>query len=103
MREWLSAASVEQLREALFRNERIVVITLERSDGSSDLVGLMLSEIALPEGTLIAMIRRGDETIIPKGGTVLEAGDRLTALGRPEGITALRERFAPFSADKPTR
>jgi basic amino acid/polyamine antiporter, APA family len=93
MPEWLRAANEEQLREALFRNERIMVITLHSETGAADIVGLKLSEIALPEGTLIATIRRGEEMIIPQGGTVLQSGDRLTALGRPEGIEALRERF----------
>ncbi len=93
MPEWLGAESDEQLREALFRNERILILTLESTTGTSDLIGLTLSEVSLPDGTLIAMIRRGDETIIPKGGTKLLDGDRLTVLGRPEGISALRDQY----------
>ncbi len=93
MPEWLGAESDEQLKEALFRNERILVMTLGSTQNNSALIGLKLSEVSLPDGTLIAMIRRGDELIIPKGGTVLLDGDRLTVIGRPEGISALREQY----------
>jgi amino acid transporter/mannitol/fructose-specific phosphotransferase system IIA component (Ntr-type) len=93
MPEWLGAESDEQLKEALFRNERILVMTLGSAQNSSALIGLKLSEVSLPDGTLIAMIRRGDELVIPKGGTVLLDGDRLTVIGRPEGISALREQY----------
>ncbi len=93
MPEWLGAESDEQLKEALFRNERILVMTLGSEQNNSALIGLKLSEVSLPDGTLIAMIRRGDELVIPKGGTVLLDGDRLTVIGRPEGISALREQY----------
>ncbi|TFG65588.1 MAG: amino acid permease [Gemmatimonadales bacterium] len=94
MPEWLGAESAEQLKEALFRNERILVLTLGGAPSSSALIGVKLSEVSLPDGTLIAMIRRGDEMIIPKGDTTLVDGDRLTVIGRPEGISTLRERYA---------
>lgn len=93
MAEWLGAESDEQLKEALFRNERILVLMLSGAAGSSPLIGLRLSQLSLPDGTLIAMIRREDEMVIPQGDTVLLDGDRLTVIGRPEGISALRERY----------
>lgn len=37
--------------------------------------GKKLSEITLPTGSLAVMIRRGKETIIPRGDTVIEAND----------------------------
>lgn len=93
MPEWLAATTRQQLKEALFRNERLLVVTLS-DDVEVDLVGRRLRDITIPEGTLIAMIRRDDEMVIPKGDTVLEADDRLTILGRPEGIAELRRRYA---------
>ncbi len=42
---------------------------------------------------MVAMIGRDDEMIILKGDTVLEDGDRVTILGRPEAINELRARF----------
>ena len=93
MPEWLGAESDEQLTEALFRNERILVMTLGSEQKGSDLIGFRLSEVPLPDGTLIAIIRRADKLIIPRGDTALLDGDRLTVIGQPEGISALRERY----------
>ena len=100
MPEWLEATNPGRLKEALFRNERLLVMTLEEGGRASELIGRELRSLSMPDGTLIAMIRREDEMVIPKGGTVLEAGDRLTVLGSPEGIAALRGQFgAAVGAD----
>jgi amino acid transporter/mannitol/fructose-specific phosphotransferase system IIA component (Ntr-type) len=93
MPEWLAASGGTQLKEALFRNERLLVMTLDGVGERAELEGAELRSVKLPEGTLIAMIRRDDEMIIPKGDTVLLAGDRLTVLGKAEGILELRKRF----------
>jgi mannitol/fructose-specific phosphotransferase system IIA component (Ntr-type) len=93
MPEWLRAESDEQLKEALFRNERIFVMILGDDQRGSALIGLQLRDLSLPDGTLIAMIRRGDELVIPRGDTTLLDSDRLTVIGRPEGISALRDRY----------
>ncbi len=93
MSEWLGAETDEQLKEALFKNERIMVVTLAGDEGNATLIGLQIREVAFPDGTLIAMIRRGDEMVIPTGDTELIGGDRLTVIGRPEGISALRKRY----------
>ncbi|MDR1571683.1 MAG: Trk system potassium transporter TrkA [Clostridiales Family XIII bacterium] len=39
-----------------------------------------ISELGLPEGVIIAAVRRGAEVIIPNGATEIEEGDRVTAL-----------------------
>jgi mannitol/fructose-specific phosphotransferase system IIA component (Ntr-type) len=93
MSEWLGAESDEQLKEALFRNERIMVLTLARDQANSTLIGLRIRDVSFPDGTLIAMIRRENQMVIPAGDTELIDGDRLTVIGRPEGISALRKRY----------
>jgi cell volume regulation protein A len=58
----------------------------------SRVIGRSLVEIALPAGALIVLIRRGDETFVPRGSTHIEAGDTLlvfaehAALGRTRAI-----------------
>lgn len=94
MPEWLEAEGQTQLKEALFRNERLLVLTLEGSGATGGLVGLRLRSVELPDGTLIAMVRRRGEMIIPDGDTVFEEGDRLTVLGKAPAIDVLRKRFA---------
>ena len=37
--------------------------------------GKKISEIIFPEGSLVLMVKHGDSTIVPKGDTVIEAGD----------------------------
>ncbi len=46
-----------------------------------------------PRDCLIAIVRRGDFTFVPRGSTVLQTGDRLTIIGQPEGIGTLREEM----------
>ena len=40
-------------------------------------VGKQVKETGLPHGSIIAVIQRGKETIIPRGHVVLQSGDRL--------------------------
>lgn len=41
-----------------------------------------VSEILLPPGSLLVLIVRGNEKIVPNGSTVIEAGDKLVLSGR---------------------
>lgn len=43
----------------------------------STLVGRQIIDLKLPTGALIALIARQHDTIVPNGGTIIEAGDRL--------------------------
>jgi amino acid transporter/mannitol/fructose-specific phosphotransferase system IIA component (Ntr-type) len=93
MPEWLGAESAEELKETVFRNERIFVMTLGQGRGNANLIGSRLRDVTLPEGTLIAMLRRDDELVFPRGDTGLLEGDRLTMIGQSDGISALRTRY----------
>jgi uncharacterized transporter YbjL len=93
MEAWLSASNHQELKEAILRDDRLLTLTLEPATPSATLIGRALKDIVLPEGTLIALVRRGPEVVIPRGATVLERGDRLTIIGEPAGLKALGERF----------
>ncbi|MBP5978957.1 MAG: potassium/proton antiporter [Halomonas sp.] len=43
-----------------------------------------LSQIALPDGTVVAMITRGKDVIPPRGSTLLQPGDHLFVVLRPD-------------------
>jgi len=45
--------------------------------------GRLLSQMALPEGVVVAMITRGSAVIPPRGSTRLEAGDHLFVVLKP--------------------
>ena len=93
MAAWLSSSNHQELKEAILRDERLLALTLELGTPSASLIGRALKDILLPEGTLIALVRRGPEVVIPRGATVLERGDRLTIIGEPAGLDTLGERF----------
>ncbi len=84
--EWLRAESEQDLKERLLRAERYVSMRLEPDGPTAPLVGLKLADCDLPQGCLIALIRRGDLTFVPFGSTQLRAGDRITVIGDPEAI-----------------
>ena len=52
------------------------------------IAGAAVRELGLPRTALVAVVARGDETIPPRGSTVIEPGDRLFVLAprtmRPE-------------------
>jgi cell volume regulation protein A len=54
----------------------------------SRVVGRTLVDLALPSGALIVLIRRGDETFVPRGGTRIDAGDTLLVLAERDALRA---------------
>ena len=93
MAAWLAAANQQDLKEAVLRDDRLLTLTLEPGNAGASLIGLSLKEVHMPEGTLIALVRRGPEVIVPRGHTVLNKGDRLTIIGEPASLRTLDERL----------
>ncbi|HLV76469.1 MAG TPA: potassium/proton antiporter [Marinobacter sp.] len=62
-------------------NAEIIEYTLGENPRAA---GRLLSQIALPDGTVVAMITRDSEVIPPRGSTRLIAGDHLFVVLRPE-------------------
>ena len=60
---------------------------------SAALIGQKLMDIDIPEGVLIALIRRDGEHLVPRGQTELRSGDRLTIVGDPQGIADVAARY----------
>lgn len=67
---------------------------VEIAEGSA-LAGRSLTDPVLPPGTLVTSISRGRDLVTPVGRTVLEMGDRLTVVGRPEAVSRLAELARP--------
>ncbi len=66
------------------------IVEIVIPDGS-DGIGTRIMDVGMPEGGIIASINRGDELIIPSGSQVLEAGDKLTVVGKPDVIGKIAE------------
>ncbi len=61
---------------------------------ASPFIGMRLAEIDLPRDVLVIAIARGEETVIPHGSTVLDAGDRLLFLVQHDQVVAFHEHLA---------
>ena len=98
MSQWLAAKNEQDLKEILLRDEHFLSLHLRDTPEMAPLLGRALREIKLPEGTLVALIRRNGRTLIPRGGTVLKVDDRLTILGEPSSIRALYRQYVAGEA-----
>ena len=94
IKDWLVAIDEQELKEILLRDERFLSLRIHANSPSSMLIGRSLVEIRMPKGSLVALIRRKGETIIPRGQTVLEEGDRLTIIGDAHGIEELNNEYS---------
>ena len=56
--------------------------------------GRRLSQAALPEGTVVAMITRGKNVIPPRGSTQLRDGDHLFIVTKPETRSFIEQVFS---------
>ncbi|MEQ8765349.1 MAG: TrkA family potassium uptake protein [Planctomycetota bacterium] len=70
-------AAFDQVMNVIPASEGRVMISEVALDERSPVVGLRLADVQLPEDALIAVLNRGSETLIPRGHTVLESGDRV--------------------------
>jgi trk system potassium uptake protein TrkA len=77
-------AALEQITNLLPVGEGRVLVTEMLLEESSPVVGRRLADIPLPGDALVAVVVRGREAIVPKGGSVLEAGDRVVLVSLPE-------------------
>ncbi|MCB2206360.1 amino acid permease [bacterium] len=98
MNSWESAASTEELKEALLHDERSLLLTIRDAGETAPMVGRSLRELQLPDGCLVTWLHRGDEVIVPRGGTVLEVGDRITVIGDPAAMRTFRANYVAGSA-----
>ncbi|MCP4153082.1 MAG: Trk system potassium transporter TrkA, partial [bacterium] len=56
---------------------------------TSDIVGKPLNRLHIPEGVLIAGIIRDSAVIIPKGGNIIEPGDRIIIFAMRQAISKI--------------
>jgi cell volume regulation protein A len=71
--------------------DNILELTVQPSCG---VVGKQLLDLKLPRGVLIVLIGRGRETIIPNGGTLLEAGDLVLLVAHAEERAKVEALFS---------
>ncbi len=97
MIDWLAAETEQQLKEVLLREERFLALTVDIASATGHMIGRALSQIELPEDSLVAMIHREGRMVVPRGNTVLQQSDRVTVIGQPQGIRRLAARYGVTS------
>lgn len=76
-----TAAATLEITALADVNAEIVEYTLGETPRAA---GRSLSQMALPEGVVIAMITRGSQVIMPRGSTTLRPDDHIFAVLQPE-------------------
>jgi len=77
--------------------ERLEIIELEVTPDALA-VGKAVSDIELPEGSLVISVLRGGSGFVPKADTVIEAGDEVLLVLDPGLEAAITAFFAPSGA-----
>ncbi len=93
MRHWLAAQNEQETKEILLRDDRFLSLIIKPKEKTAVLIGKAIHDLKLPDGSLIALIHRAGNIIIPRGHTVLREGDRLTIIGYPDGIEKLYQEY----------
>jgi len=76
--------SLEKITSLLPVGKGRVNLTEIVLDADSPVVGKTLKDIDLPVDALIAVVIRDDQPLVPRGATVLQAGDNLVLITLPE-------------------
>lgn len=85
----ICAGDVIVLSALSYRDERNIQLREVTVKQGHEWCGKQLRQLRLPTGTLVVLIRRGGESIIPNGGTDVQAGDILVINhSRPKGQKA---------------
>jgi trk system potassium uptake protein TrkA len=69
-----------------------------RIEAASPILGQPIAALRLPHGSLVVAVRRGESFFIPRGDSVLAAGDKAVFMGTPEALLEVRRRITT-SAD----
>jgi trk system potassium uptake protein TrkA len=69
----------------VFADGRIRLLEF-RLEGTSPLTAAPLSALHLPKGALIVAVKRRDAIEIPRGNTILSAGDKIFVMGTPDAL-----------------
>lgn len=67
----------------------------------SSVIGLAIKDIGLPVGCVIVSIKRGISSLVPRGDTIILAGDEMILSGESSSVEAAGDLLAPPSKNGP--
>jgi amino acid transporter/mannitol/fructose-specific phosphotransferase system IIA component (Ntr-type) len=96
--EWREAEDAASLKQVLLRHERFALLELAPGTPTDAFINCAIRDLDIPEGSLVAVIRRAGEMIVPGGDTVLREGDHLTVIGSEDAIRECNVRYGGGAA-----
>ncbi len=82
--------------------EQLEIIEIEVGEGSAA-AGSMVRDVPLPDGSLIISVLRDGDGFVPKGDSVIRAGDQVLLILNPGLEDEITPRFAPVEAEPSVR
>ncbi|MEM9599759.1 MAG: amino acid permease, partial [Pseudomonadota bacterium] len=89
-RRWLSARSEAELNDVLVRDDHFLHVPVEDLPRLKAQIGRTVGELTGMGDVVVALIERGDKTVIATPSNVIMAGDVIALVGEPDDLIALR-------------
>lgn len=93
--------SVHQIRLDAFSPEQVNVIQITIQP-KSPIANHLVNEVKFPKESMIATLRRGRHTIIPRGDTLLQPGDILVIVAEGEAKRIIEDLCKTHNSDNPS-
>jgi len=74
-----------------------------RLQADSTLIGRRLADLGLPHGALVVAVRRGESVFVPRGDSLLAAGDKAVVMGLPDALAEVGRRATPAESSSRQR
>lgn len=89
-RRWLSASSEAELNDVLVRDDHFLHVPIDTLPRLKSQIGRTVGELTGMGDVVVALIERGDKTVIATPSNVLMEGDVVALVGEPADLVRLR-------------
>ncbi|MEE4196739.1 MAG: amino acid permease [Bacteroidales bacterium] len=94
LKNLITTQNAREVKEYLLHNERYISLLLDSKNKlQQPLIDRKIKNIDFPKGILIALIERNNDIVAPDGETVLQQGDVLTIIGKPDALKLFRNKL----------
>lgn len=93
LKTWNDSSNSAHIKRILMNESRYFILKVDDENHTKEMIDKSLASLKLPEGSLVAMVHRAKQVIIPRGNTVLKKGDRVIIIGEPLVIDELRKEY----------
>jgi len=94
---WKQASSATQIKELLLKDTPSLTLRLSSLDSSSALINAKIKDVEFPSDCILAVIRREDKLVVPRGDVTLLEGDLITFIGEPDVLSRIRQKYEASS------